>query len=72
MFDSRPVRIIRLLGEDTIEEGMYKLALEKLNLEKKMTGDEGNIFIIRNKLQNHESPRFYLIMLFLCIRREWE
>lgn len=36
------MRIIRLLSKDTIEEGMYKIAQEKLNLEKKITGNEGN------------------------------
>lgn len=36
----KPVRIIRLLGEDTIEEGMYEIAQEKLNLEQQLTGSE--------------------------------
>ncbi|XP_014209606.1 SWI/SNF-related matrix-associated actin-dependent regulator of chromatin subfamily A containing DEAD/H box 1 homolog [Copidosoma floridanum] len=36
------VRIIRLLSKGTIEEGMYKIAQEKLNLEKKITGNEEN------------------------------
>ncbi|XP_003424919.1 SWI/SNF-related matrix-associated actin-dependent regulator of chromatin subfamily A containing DEAD/H box 1 homolog isoform X2 [Nasonia vitripennis] len=39
---TKPVRIIRLLGKDTIEEGMYKITQEKLNLEQKITGNEEN------------------------------
>ncbi|KAJ8680256.1 hypothetical protein QAD02_016043 [Eretmocerus hayati] len=38
----KPVRIIRLLSKGTIEEGMYKIAQEKLNLEQKITGNEEN------------------------------
>ncbi|XP_066586309.1 SWI/SNF-related matrix-associated actin-dependent regulator of chromatin subfamily A containing DEAD/H box 1 homolog [Prorops nasuta] len=37
---TKPVSIIRLLSEDTIEEGMYEIAQEKLHLEKQITGDE--------------------------------
>ncbi|KAK2586766.1 hypothetical protein KPH14_011794 [Odynerus spinipes] len=36
----KPVRIIRLLGHNTIEEGMYEIAQEKLNLEQQITGSE--------------------------------
>ncbi|XP_006609793.1 SWI/SNF-related matrix-associated actin-dependent regulator of chromatin subfamily A containing DEAD/H box 1 homolog [Apis dorsata] len=38
----RPVSIIRLLSEDTIEEGMYEIAQDKLHLEQQITGDEEN------------------------------
>ncbi|KAG7208704.1 hypothetical protein KM043_014907 [Ampulex compressa] len=38
----RPVSIIRLLGEGTIEEGMYEIAQEKLHLEQQITGTEEN------------------------------
>ncbi|XP_076232532.1 SWI/SNF-related, matrix-associated actin-dependent regulator of chromatin, subfamily a, containing DEAD/H box 1 [Calliopsis andreniformis] len=38
----RPVNIIRLLSEGTIEEGMYELAQDKLHLEQQITGDEEN------------------------------
>jgi len=37
----RPVSIIRLLSEGTIEEGMYEIAQEKLHLEQQITGNEG-------------------------------
>ncbi|XP_029037037.1 SWI/SNF-related matrix-associated actin-dependent regulator of chromatin subfamily A containing DEAD/H box 1 homolog [Osmia bicornis bicornis] len=36
----RPVTIMRLLGEGTIEEGMYEIAQDKLHLEQQIT-DEG-------------------------------
>lgn len=39
---TRPVSIIRLLSEDTIEEGMYELAQDKLHLEQQITGEEEN------------------------------
>ncbi|XP_076302965.1 LOW QUALITY PROTEIN: SWI/SNF-related matrix-associated actin-dependent regulator of chromatin subfamily A containing DEAD/H box 1 homolog [Lasioglossum baleicum] len=38
----RPVNIIRLLSEGTIEEGMYEIAQDKLHLEQQITGDEEN------------------------------
>lgn len=38
----RPVTIIRLLSEGTIEEGMYEIAQEKLHLERQITGNEEN------------------------------
>ncbi|XP_011503442.1 PREDICTED: SWI/SNF-related matrix-associated actin-dependent regulator of chromatin subfamily A containing DEAD/H box 1 homolog [Ceratosolen solmsi marchali] len=38
----KPVRIIRLLCQDSIEEGMYKIAQDKLKLEQKLTGNEEN------------------------------
>ncbi|CAD6218365.1 GSCOCG00011442001-RA-CDS [Cotesia congregata] len=37
-----PVRIIRLLAENTIEEGMYEIAQEKLHLEAQVTENEEN------------------------------
>lgn len=40
-FFYRPVTIIRLLSEGTIEEGMYEIAQEKLHLERQITGNEG-------------------------------
>lgn len=38
----RPVTIIRLLTEGTIEEGMYEIAQDKLHLEQQITGAEEN------------------------------
>ncbi|XP_076755232.1 SWI/SNF-related, matrix-associated actin-dependent regulator of chromatin, subfamily a, containing DEAD/H box 1 [Xylocopa sonorina] len=38
----RPVNIMRLLSESTIEEGMYEIAQDKLHLEQQITGDEEN------------------------------
>jgi len=44
-FSYRPVTIIRLLSQGTIEEGMYEIAQEKLHLEQQITGDEGKYCI---------------------------
>ncbi|XP_003486511.1 SWI/SNF-related matrix-associated actin-dependent regulator of chromatin subfamily A containing DEAD/H box 1 homolog [Bombus vosnesenskii] len=38
----RPVSIIRLLSEATIEEGIYEIAQDKLHLEQQITGEEEN------------------------------
>ncbi|KAJ0176428.1 hypothetical protein K1T71_007607 [Dendrolimus kikuchii] len=40
MGQTRPVTIYRLLSKGTIEEGIYQIAQEKLNLEKHVTGDD--------------------------------
>ncbi|XP_034946491.1 SWI/SNF-related matrix-associated actin-dependent regulator of chromatin subfamily A containing DEAD/H box 1 homolog [Chelonus insularis] len=37
---TQPVSIVRLLGEGTIEEEMYQITQEKLNLEAQVTGNE--------------------------------
>lgn len=42
----RPVRVIRLLSKDTIEEGMYKIVQEKHNLEQKITNNEGDVIAL--------------------------
>ncbi|XP_029164330.1 SWI/SNF-related matrix-associated actin-dependent regulator of chromatin subfamily A containing DEAD/H box 1 homolog [Nylanderia fulva] len=39
---NKPVTIIRLLSEGTIEESMYEIAQEKLHLEQQITGNEEN------------------------------
>ncbi|KAG6452871.1 hypothetical protein O3G_MSEX007839 [Manduca sexta] len=39
---TRPVTIYRLLSTGTIEEGIYQVAQEKLNLEKHVTGEDEN------------------------------
>ncbi|XP_011698667.1 PREDICTED: SWI/SNF-related matrix-associated actin-dependent regulator of chromatin subfamily A containing DEAD/H box 1 homolog [Wasmannia auropunctata] len=39
---TKPVSIIRLLSEGTIEEGMYEIAQEKLHLEQQITGGGEN------------------------------
>lgn len=41
MGQTRPVTIYRLLSIGTIEEGIYQVAQEKLNLEKHVTGADG-------------------------------
>lgn len=48
----RPVSIIRLLSEGTIEEGMHEIAQDKLDLEQKITSNEGQCL---------DFPFFYLI-----------
>ncbi|XP_068633292.1 SWI/SNF-related matrix-associated actin-dependent regulator of chromatin subfamily A containing DEAD/H box 1 homolog [Battus philenor] len=42
MGQTRPVTIYRLLSLGTIEEGIYQVAQEKLNLEKHVTGADEN------------------------------
>ncbi|XP_028159639.1 SWI/SNF-related matrix-associated actin-dependent regulator of chromatin subfamily A containing DEAD/H box 1 homolog [Ostrinia furnacalis] len=42
MGQTRPVTIYRLLSAGTIEEGIYQVAQEKLNLEKHVTGADEN------------------------------
>ncbi|XP_012553424.1 SWI/SNF-related matrix-associated actin-dependent regulator of chromatin subfamily A containing DEAD/H box 1 homolog isoform X2 [Bombyx mandarina] len=39
---TRPVTIYRLISAGTIEEGIYQVAQEKLNLEKHVTGEDEN------------------------------
>ena len=36
----RPVRVIRFLSADTIEEGIYAIAQDKLQLEKDLSADD--------------------------------
>merc|ERR1719225_355683 len=38
---TREVKIIRFISEDTIEEGIYNIAQEKLKLEQDVTGKDG-------------------------------
>lgn len=49
-FFYRPVTIIRLLSENTIEENMYEIAQEKLHLEQQITGNEGKCNMYKCKL----------------------
>merc|ERR1719362_1781700 len=37
----RPVKIIRFISEDTIEEGIYTVAQDKLQLEQDLSSDDG-------------------------------
>ena len=37
---SRPVRVIRFISEETIEEGIYTIAQEKLRLEKDLSAED--------------------------------
>jgi len=39
---TREVRVIRFTSEDTIEEGIHQVALEKLKLEQDVTGEEND------------------------------
>jgi len=39
---TREVKVIRFTSEDTIEEGIHQVALEKLKLEQDVTGEEGD------------------------------
>ena len=38
----RPVRVIRFISEETIEEGIYSIAQEKLKLEQDLVNSEEN------------------------------
>jgi SWI/SNF-related matrix-associated actin-dependent regulator 1 of chromatin subfamily A len=37
---TRPVRVIKFVSEESIEEGIYTIALEKLRLEQDLTNEE--------------------------------
>merc|ERR1719400_1294680 len=39
---TRPVRVIRFISEETIEEGIYSIAQEKLKLEQDLTNSDGD------------------------------
>ena len=39
-FISRPVRVIRFVSKDSIEEGIYSIAQEKLKLEQDLVNSE--------------------------------
>ena len=39
----RPVRVIRFLSEDTIEEGIHSIAQDKLKLEQDLTNADGEV-----------------------------
>jgi len=39
---TRPVRVIRFISEETIEEGIYSIAQEKLRLEQDLSASEDN------------------------------
>merc|ERR1712173_368839 len=39
---TRPVRVIRFISEETIEEGIYTIAQEKLRLEQDLVNSEEN------------------------------
>jgi len=40
---TRPVRVIRFLSEDTIEEGIHSIAQDKLKLEQDLTNADGEV-----------------------------
>lgn len=44
-FCSRPVKVIKFISKDSIEESMFKIAQEKLNLEQQVTGGGNGIFL---------------------------
>jgi len=43
---SRPVKVIKLISKGSIEESMFKIAQEKLNLEQQVTGGGNGICIL--------------------------
>lgn len=45
-FFSRPVKVIKLISKDSIEESMFKVAQEKLNLEQQVTGGGNGILLL--------------------------
>ena len=45
----RPVRVIRFISEETIEEGIYSIAQEKLKLEQDLTNSDGDELTTKKK-----------------------
>ena len=41
-FFFRPVRVIRFISEETIEEGIYSIATEKLKLEQDLSAEDND------------------------------
>jgi len=41
-WQTKEVKVIRFTSEDTIEEGIHQVALEKLKLEQDVTGENEN------------------------------
>merc|ERR1740129_1574407 len=46
---TRPVRVIRFISEETIEEGIYSIAQEKLKLEQDLTNSDGDELTTKKK-----------------------
>ena len=46
---TREVNIIRFMTEDTIEEGIYNIAQDKLKLEQDVTGKDGEEQVAKKK-----------------------
>lgn len=46
MGQKRPVSIYRLISSGTIEEGIYQVAQEKLNLERDITNCDGMFILL--------------------------
>lgn len=44
MGQKKPVSIYRFISAGSIEEGIYQVAQEKLNLERDITNTDGNLF----------------------------
>ena len=49
LFFFRPVRVIRFISEETIEEGIYSIAQEKLKLEQDLTNSDGDELTTKKK-----------------------
>merc|ERR1719476_752090 len=49
MGQTKEVKIIRFISEDTIEEGIYNVAQDKLKLEQDVTGEDGKETVTKKK-----------------------
>lgn len=61
MGQKRPVTIHRFVSAGTIEEGIYQVAQEKLNLERDITNTNG--ILLNNSIKLKTLPFNYIIFV---------
>ena len=73
-FDFRPVKVIRFISEETIEEGIYSIAQEKLKLEQDLTSsnqdDEASEDKVDKKAAKRDVSRLLKIALDVDMTEE--
>ena len=65
-FFSRPVSVYKFIGKNTIEENIHQVALEKLNLEKKISS-EGNKEKGNRERGKVERVFLLIIIILFCL-----